>query len=369
MKWAILKLYCGGSGKIGYYNSQEIGLARALASRGEDVIIVNPKREKQKEQLEKLENKIYILDVPSRSFGVHSFYKLDFLLEKKIDIVHLNSDNQIFAPKVMKFCQKHHIPFYNYIGTIYSDTENAFKKFLMSIISRRNISYFRKTPVVTKTFAVKQQLEQLGIKNIKNIPVGLDTTQITKEIQDPKIIRKQLGLPDNKKILLFVGRLENYKRPFAALDILQDLGDTFYLVIIGDGHLAKKLNDSIHQNFQNSVLYLPKVPNSFMFQYYQACDWFINLNTHEIFGMSIMEAMYQGCLVAARKAPGPEEIIEDKISGYLCNSDQEIIDIIKTAKPNDMGYSAKERIISHFTWDQSAKQLLDFVTELCNKPN
>ena len=37
MNWAILELYCGGSGKLGFYNSQELGLARALKKSGMQV--------------------------------------------------------------------------------------------------------------------------------------------------------------------------------------------------------------------------------------------------------------------------------------------------------------------------------------------
>ena len=45
MNWAILELYCGESGKAGYYNSQELGLARALKKYGIHVTIVYPDKE------------------------------------------------------------------------------------------------------------------------------------------------------------------------------------------------------------------------------------------------------------------------------------------------------------------------------------
>lgn len=369
MKWAILKLYYNGSEETGYYNSQETGLARALASLGEDVIIVDPKRNIKIEQLKKFENRIHILYVPSKTIGIHSFYKLNFLLEKKIDVVHLNSDNQIFAPEIIKFCRKHHILFYNYIGTIYSDTNNFFKKKLTGIITHRNIFYFKRSPVVTKTLAVRKQLEKLGITNIKNIPVGLDTTQFMTNVVDKRRARENLNLPDNKIILLFVGRLEKYKRPFASLEILKQLGNAYHLIIIGDGSLAQELQNRIHREFNKSVSYFSRVPNSSMYQYYTACDWYINLNTHEIFGMSILEAMYQGCLVVARRAPGPEEIIENRISGYLCDSDREMTEIIKTASENNIKQQAVQRIISRFTWNQSAKQLLEFIEILKSQHN
>jgi 1,2-diacylglycerol 3-alpha-glucosyltransferase len=364
MNWAIVELYCGESGKLGYYNSQELGLARAIASKNINVTIVYPDRERKTQDVEEVEERICILRIPCKTLGVHAFYHLDFLLERRIDVVHLDSDNQIFAPSVIKFCRKHHIFCYNYIGTIYSDTENLLKRSFMKMISFRNIRYFRNSPVVVKTAAVRRCLEEQRVKGIELVPVGLDTTKIEKSEKDKKSIRRELGFPEDKQILLFVGRLEEYKRPFAALDLLKSLGDAYYLVVIGAGSMRQELEAWIQrEKLEPQIFYIEKIPNILMYQYYKACDYYINLNIHEIFGMSILEAMYQGCTVVARKAPGPEEIIEDGISGYLCSTDEEMKRIILADKKLDIGNQAEERIRSSFTWEQSAKRLIQFVED------
>lgn len=364
MNWAIVKLYCGESGKAGYYNSQELGLARALASKNINVTVIYPERDRTEQELEEVEERVCVLRIPCKAFGVHAFYNLGFILERKIDVVHLNSDNQIFAPAVMKFCKKHHIFCYNYIGTVYSDTGNILKKYFMKLITFRNIAYFRKTPVIAKTSAVKQQLEERKVKRIETIPVGLDILQIKKDGRDKGIIRKDLNLPKDKQLLLFVGRLEEYKRPFAALELLKSLGSAYYLIIIGNGSLKEELKNQISKyGLGEQISYFQKVPNISMYQYYKACDYYINFNTHEIFGMSILEAMYQGCTVVARKAPGPEEIIENGISGYLCTTDEEMKEVILTDKGSDIGKQAEKRILSSFTWEQSGERIVQFVND------
>ena len=100
-----------------------------------------------------------------------------------------------------------------------------------------------------------------------------------------------------------------------------------------------------------------------MYQYYAAADCYVNFNTHEIFGMSILEAMYQRCPVVARHAPGPDEIIESGRSGYLCDSEEEMAEIIAEGIPAEIGMQAKERILQKFTWESSAKKILDLVEE------
>ena len=154
--WAILELYCGESGKLGYYNSQELGLARALRRREIYPTIVYPVKGLRIIKEQKTAEGIVILHVPCKTVGVHAIYNLEFLLERKINVVHLDSDNQMFAPGVMNFCRRHHIFFYNYVGTIYSNTENLVKKCLMKYISDRNIRCFQKSPVLVKTEAVKR---------------------------------------------------------------------------------------------------------------------------------------------------------------------------------------------------------------------
>lgn len=368
MNWAIVELYCGESGKLGYYNSQELGLARALALKNINVIIVYPDREKKEQMLEEVEEHICILRVPCKTFGVHAFYDLGFLLEGEIDVVHLDSDNQMFAPTVASFCKKHDIFFYHYIGTVYSDTKNRLKGYIMKYVSFRNILCFRKSPVIVKTQAVRRCLEERKVRKIEVIPVGLDITQIEKDNRDQKTVCRELGLPVDKQILLFVGRLEEYKRPFAALELLKHLGNSYFLVIIGDGSLKGELKDRIYkEGLEEQIFYLERVPNTLMYQYYKACDYYINFNTHEIFGMSILEAMYQGCTTVARRAPGPEEIIEDGVSGYLCSSDEEMRKVIVADKNSDIGKQAEQRIASSFTWDKSAERILQFVNNRRSK--
>ncbi len=358
--WAILELYCGEAGKIGFYNSQELGLARALVPKGIRPMIVYPVKGIKAVEEQKIEEEITILRVPCKAIGIHAFYNLNFLLEKNIDVVHLDSDNQMYAPAVMKFCEKNGIRFYNYVGTLYSDTGNFLKKKFMNLISARNMRYFRKYRTVAKTEAVRRELIQKGVNHVRVIPVGLDVTQIRRTEESKGQLRESLGLPPDKTILLFVGRQEPYKRPFAALELLDKLDEKYFLVLIGDGSLKKEMEARIRrQSLENRVIWKKQIKNVEMFRYYCAADYYVNFNVHEIFGMSILEAMYQEGIVVARRAPGPEEIIEDGISGFLCDSDEEMCQVIRQNSTENIGKRARERVLCRFTWTKSAEYLME----------
>ena len=166
---------------------------------------------------------------------------------------------------------------------------------------------------------------------------------IQKSSENKETLRRFLKLPQKLKLLLFVGRLESYKRPFAALELLERLGSSYGLIVIGEGSLGERFQEILlEKGLEKRVFYFSRIPNVQMYQYYAASDYFVNFNTHEIFGMSILEAMYQGCVVIARRAPGPEEIIEDGVSGFLCASDEEMDRAFSDHRVQGMGERAEK---------------------------
>lgn len=356
---AILDLYYGKSGKLGFYNSQAVGLAKAYVECGNNVIIAKPEKEITEIVEQKLEQNIVLLSVPAKVLGVHSFYDLGFLLKYKIDLVHLNSDNQAYAPSVIEFCKKHHIPQYNYVGTIYSDSENKCKKFLMNFFSARNIRYYKKSSTFVKTKKLLDQMYQKGIKNAKMIPVGLDTGIIPEIKESKKELRKKLGLPVEKRILLYVGRLAVYKKPMDALELLNRLSEEYYLVAIGTGELKETFIKKIeNENLSDRVRYIESIPNVEIHKFYRAADCFVNFNPQEIFGMSILEAAYQECAVAAIHAPGPDTIVADGETGFLCDDLKEMCEKIKKVD-SSMGIDGKKRVMEKFTWKSASKAFLE----------
>ena len=139
---------------------------------------------------------------------------------------------------------------------------------------------------------------------------------------------------------------------------MERLGEGYGLIVIGDGSLREKFERELEKRgLEERVFYFSRIPNVQMYRYYAASDYFVNFNTHEIFGMSILEAMYQGCIVVARRAPGPEQIIENGVSGFLCSSDQEMDEMLAVPQPSDIGERARNRVMENFTWDATAERI------------
>lgn len=371
MKLGIIRLYCGKSGEKGFYNIQEIGLAKSLIKKGIEVDIFFLSTDiEEKYIIEKLTDDIRLIKIKSKKIFNHGIFSLKILDEFKIDIIHLLSDNQLFAPNVIEYCKGNKIPYYCYVGTIESDSNNFIKKSIMDFICKRNIKSYKDSRIICKTKDVEERLNHKGITNTKVIPVGLDLNIIPEIDSSTEEIKSELGLCNNK-IMLFVGRLEEYKRPLKFIELMRyiiDKDQDYIGIVIGNGSLKGELYKKINEyGLDNNIILIDKVSNEEIHKYYKVSEAFINLNKNEIFGMSILEAMYQGCLVIAHNAPGPNYIIDSGKDGIILNSDdiklwsstiEESIDkaLIKN--------NARNKIIKEFNWDSISDKFIKLINEI-----
>ena len=359
----IPQLYCGASGQKGAYNRQEEGLARAFASLGCRAVAIYPDPTLSAPRVEDLEPMVRVLYLPARALGVHAFYKSwQPLLEEKIDAVHVMGDNSLGVPGLYRFCKRHGIFFYSQLGALKSASNSAAARFVMDLLLRRNLAVYRKTPAFAKTPAAAAELKSLGVPCAGVLPVGLDTAIIPMIPGSRRDIRAELELDPDARYLLFVGRIDPYKRAMALVPLMQALDDSWRLIVIGQGSQAGAL-DAALQGLGQRYRRIARLPNTAVHAYYHACDVFVNLNDREIFGMSLLEAMYAGCPPVARRAPGPELIIENGVSGLLADTDAQLPGAVcRAAADPDMGIAAQRRINEHFLWGNSAEAALDLLT-------
>lgn len=358
----IIKLYCGESGKIGYYNSQEIGEAKALAKRNYNVFVFICDQNIKKIE-EQILNGIKIIKCPGKALGIHGRFDWSILNTYKIDTVQINSDNQLFAKNLVEYCKCNNIDYYCYIGSIRSMNKGVIKKMISYLLFKRAISLYRKSTCFCKTQDIYECLYKNNINKLYLAPVGLDI-DIIANVEDSKlVVKERLSIPIDKKIVMFVGRMEEYKKPYEFIKLLQSLDDDCYGICIGNGILSNSFDQEIEKReLHNKIKHINAIENSKINEYYYISDYFVNFNRNEIFGMSILESMYQGCNVIAYSAPGPNTIIKDKVNGFIVDDIDSMIRIIKNnVKCNEE--TIKENVISNFTWDKTVSAILKIIEE------
>lgn len=361
MKIGILISYIGNFGEKGLYNSQEIGMAKALYKKNNDVVIYKfiSNTKKKHIEVEKINEGIVIYYIPVKAIGTHGLSNLK-ILDKELDKLIYFSDIQIMLKNVIKWCYDTNTKFIGYIGVTHSNSDKKILRFITNIIARRNIRLYKEQLVLAKTPYVYNKLKELNVKNARLLPVGLDEELLNHNylLADKNILRKKYKLNKQDKVILFIGRLDEEKRPLEAINIINLLSENFKLLLVGKGKLKEKLIAKIKElKIEDRIIYIESIPNKDIWELYHLSDYFINLNKNEIFGMSILEAMYYRCCTIAIEAPGPNYIIKNGVSGYVVKNENEIRNLMEK---NDIdfkkiGIESNYSIISRFMWNNIEK--------------
>lgn len=211
-----------------------------------------------------------------------------------------------------------------------------------------------------KTPTVEQNLRDMGVNDITVTPVGLDLSLLHQKYEeaDKDDLKLKYGFNPDDKVILFIGRLIEEKQPIRMVEIFSQLykqDSSYRLLMVGTGLLKDIIDERINNSdLAEVVVQIEKFPNSDIWELYRLADCFVNLNQQEIFGMAILEAMYYGCKVVAWNAPGPSFIIDNNVDGFLCDSNEEVIDAVSSTSIDTRLSHLK--ILTNYSWSVTAKK-------------
>lgn len=370
MRIGLLVTSIGDFGKKGFYNTQEIGLAKALAPLAEEVKVyrlISCDESGRTEAIDGCPN-AEAAYIPSKGIGSNGMVDVS-LLDTDLDAMIYFSDTQLAVGRVYRWAKKNSVALFPYIGVTESHSENHIKKLLADLFSKRSIRVYQKCMCFAKTPFVKEELGRLGVKNTAVIPVGLDMSLLKGDFEgfDKADLRKKWGYEASHRVILFVGRLIEEKQPLLMTELFKELAkndDNYRLIMVGSGGLTEEVKSKINAlGLDNRVRLISRVENSRIWELYRMADYFVNLNRQEIFGMAVLEAMYYNCRVVAAEAPGPNYIIENGRSGWIAKSSEEIANIIMQNR--DLGQEPHNRIVNSFLWRGTAEKMMDIICKKC----
>jgi len=137
--------------------------------------------------------------------------------------------------------------------------------------------------------------------------------------------RQKLGMDESFAVGM-VGRIEKAKGQALLIDAAEKLhqrGVDIHVYFVGhamqEQYLEEIKAEVEARGMQAQIHFLGFMKNPYHFM--QACDAVVLATACETFGLVLVEAMQMGTAVAATKACGPLEIIEDGISGMLFEKD------------------------------------------------
>lgn len=202
---------------------------------------------------------------------------------------------------------------------------------------------------------------------------------------DPEAERAARGW-QHRRIVLYAGRLIPLKGVHLLLEALPGLirrVPDALLVIVGGAFYGsgattayvRKLH-RMAKPLRRHVHFQPYVPHPEIARWYaMAHAAAVPSVRREAFGLVNVEAMAAGLPVVASRVGGMTEIVEDGVTGFLIdplNAREELTDRLSLLLGYEelraeMGRRGRERVLSHFTWQETANRWLNELR--CAMPN
>ena len=152
-------------------------------------------------------------------------------------------------------------------------------------------------------------------------PSGIDLSRFQKE-PDPlrcAVLRASLGIPQDRAILVFVGRLAEEKNLEELLRFRANLGPGgVTLLLVGDGPYRRRLEESAASLGLEApdLVFTGMVPPEQVMEWYQLGNLFVNASTSETQGLTYAEALASGLPVLCRADPCLTGVVRDGENGW-----------------------------------------------------
>lgn len=202
-------------------------------------------------------------------------------------------------------------------------------------------------------------------KKIRIIPYGINQDIFKPE--DQLVVKKGLGLPNNKKLVLFgaVNGLKDNRKGFdllqAAIKLLVQKRNDVELIVFGSSKPNATFNMGCKLHIMGKIQDEEKISSI-----YNAADVFVVPSREDNLPNTVLEALSCGTPVVAFRIGGIPDMIEHKKNGYLAKpfEIQELADgIIYVLKSKEnwenLSRVSRGKILTDFNFELQARRYLD----------
>lgn len=276
-----------------------------------------------------------------RLFCFLLFNKTEWLLANDLDTLLANAWYKRIKPKSILVYDAH-----EYFTEVPEIQDKPFVKKIWQWVERKSL------PLVDRFYTVNTSIAKLYQVQTKV------KVQIVRNISDPKSLKltlnkAELGLPENKKIVIMQGAGINIDRGAEeAIKAIQSIPDTV-LIFVGDGDVIPKLKQMVQkQNLSQKVLFFPKQPYERM----------MNFTMHSDLGLALDKATNINYQLAL-----PNKIF-DYLHAGIPTLSSDLIEIKNIIETYGIGVVAKNHSINELV-NCMKKILLDDAFTLILKNN
>ena len=384
-------------------------LAVGLAKRGNEVMVICPSQNGRNYTrtvegvkmvyLRSVDAKVYpdqIHEVPKKKkiLGVkipHLMYKhglrVSIFPQKEVkkamddfgpDVVHVQVSDPI-GLSVVWYARKHNIPV---VTTEHNQPDVFTDPLKVPGVMKKPVnylltSYFRnrqsKSDFVTMPTekAIKELIWSRGTEFPVPVAVvsnGVDLVNF-KPGKAPREVYKKYGIPEDRPIILYVGRVDPEKKLGVVIDAFDKAHAKIpkaLLVVVGDGVDKVRLENKVEKmGLAGDVKFVGRVVPPELYELYKLGDIFVTASEIETQGIVLIEAAACGLpLIAVDKGAVSEVCISDK-NGYLCepgNADEiskAMVEILSDGKKRERFAENSLKIASEHDFEKTLDKFIN----------
>ena len=200
---------------------------------------------------------------------------------------------------------------------VYSTTEGWIRRYHEPGIQ----SFDRFIAINQEIFAVFRDRLKMDPERLDLIfpPLDQDFLLVTPETFEPKLkVIEELGIPEDRQIFAFVGRLTQQKDPLGFLKMvrnLQDMGDGSYFLMIGNGEYGPAVDEAIGRYALHNITQIPFCPT--LSQIYPYLAGLVITSEYEGGPIVLLEALACGVPVMSTDVGLARMLLEHYQSGLV----------------------------------------------------
>ena len=199
-----------------------------------------------------------------------------------------------------------------------------------------------------------------ALEGLIHLPLGVDTTVFKPDGgKSRREIRERLGLPQDRPVLLYVGRFSPDKDTALLLRVWMKIGERMKTpwtgVMVGDGQMTEVVETFVRHNPNVRRVPFVKKPEE-LADWYRAADLLIHPGRWETFGLVLLEAQACGLPVVGFRGGAMEEQAAELDSWSTEKSSSGLAEaVIKKAarlQESDRSQAAKF-VAERFSWERT----------------
>jgi glycosyltransferase involved in cell wall biosynthesis len=278
-------------------------VSRRLAAKGHDVSVITTDPSGSLPATEWIEG-VRVYRFPSYAPGDAYYLSLplrSYLRKQSYDVVHAHGYHAFPALSAAS-CRTGRLVFNPYY---HGRGHTSFRNVLLQAYRLAGTGIFRKADAVVCNSEFERSLV------CRDFPAYCEKSCIIPPGINKKEFEGLTHFPDSEKVLLYAGRLEEYKGVQHAVAALQYLPG-YRLVVIGRGPYKAALKRQVESaGLAGRVKFLEGLMRKDLLRWYATADTFVMLSSFESFGITVAEALTMGTPCVVAKSSSLAEFVDN----------------------------------------------------------